>query len=158
MCLMESLLPPPSNFSWALSWIPLGTTVRPRPNVELFMRRTKLRACLLGGRGSRVGEATRCGLPHLSCKCDQIKMRDYMDRRVTPPKRVTSPTWGPPPPCKQALKYSELSSWKERRLAQLSSSEWVWIVRTRSIRQLQTRERTAEDHLRHKRRFSHATI
>ena len=30
-------------------------------------------------------------------------MRDYMNRRVTPPKRVTSPTWGPPPPCKQAL-------------------------------------------------------
>ena len=30
-------------------------------------------------------------------------MRDYTDRRVTPPKRVTSPTWGPPPPCKQAL-------------------------------------------------------
>ena len=26
-----------------------------------------------------------------------------MDRRVTPPKRVTSPAWGPPPPCKQAL-------------------------------------------------------
>ena len=22
-------------------------------------------------------------------------MRDYMDRRMTPPKRVTSPTWGP---------------------------------------------------------------
>ena len=30
-------------------------------------------------------------------------MRDYVDRRVTPPKRVTSPTWGPPPLCKQAL-------------------------------------------------------
>ena len=44
------------------------------------------------------------GSPHLSCKRDQIKMRDYMDRRVTPPKRVTSPTWGPPPPCKQALR------------------------------------------------------
>ena len=43
------------------------------------------------------------GLPHLSCKHDQIKMRDYMERRVTPPRRVTSPTWGPPPPCKQAL-------------------------------------------------------
>ena len=28
-----------------------------------------------------------------------------MDRRVTPPKRVTSPTWGPPPPCKQALSF-----------------------------------------------------
>ena len=26
-----------------------------------------------------------------------------MERRVTPPRRVTSPTWGPPPPCKQAL-------------------------------------------------------
>ena len=29
-----------------------------------------------------------------------------MDRRVTSPKRVTSPTWGPPPPCKQALNLS----------------------------------------------------
>ena len=27
-----------------------------------------------------------------------------MDKRATPPKRVTSPTWGPPPPCKQALR------------------------------------------------------
>ena len=26
-----------------------------------------------------------------------------MERRVTPPKRVTSPTWGVPPSCKQAL-------------------------------------------------------
>ena len=26
-----------------------------------------------------------------------------MNRRVTPPKQVTSPTWGPPPPCKQAF-------------------------------------------------------
>ena len=26
-----------------------------------------------------------------------------MDRRITQPKPVTSPTWGPPPPCKQAL-------------------------------------------------------
>ena len=26
-----------------------------------------------------------------------------MDRWVTPPKRVTSLTWGPPPPCKQVL-------------------------------------------------------
>ena len=30
-------------------------------------------------------------------------MRDYMDRRVNLPKGATSPTWGPPPPCKQAL-------------------------------------------------------
>ena len=34
-----------------------------------------------------------------------------MDWWVTPPKRVTSPTWGPPPPCKQAL------SWRDFFLA-----------------------------------------
>ena len=33
-------------------------------------------------------------------------MKDYMDSRVTPPERVTSPTWGPSPPCKQALSYT----------------------------------------------------
>ena len=27
-----------------------------------------------------------------------------MDRRVTPPKRVSSPTWGPPHPRKQVLR------------------------------------------------------
>ena len=43
------------------------------------------------------------GSPHLSRKRDQIKMRDYMDRRVTPPKRVISPSWGYPLPCKRAL-------------------------------------------------------
>ena len=31
-----------------------------------------------------------------------------MDRRVTQPKRVTSPTWGPPPPCKQALNFKKV--------------------------------------------------
>ena len=63
----------------------------------------RLRACLHEGGGPQVGEVTCGGLPHLTCKRDQIKMRDYMDRRVTPPKRVTSPTWGSRPPCKQAL-------------------------------------------------------
>ena len=53
-------------------------------------------------RRPQIGEVTCGGSPHLSCKRDQIKMRDYMDRRVTPPKRVTSPTWGPPHPCKLA--------------------------------------------------------
>ena len=74
-----------------------------------------LRACLHGGWGPQVGEVTRLGgvtrlsiysviwSPHLSCKRNQIKLRDYMDRRVTPPKQGASPTWGTPPPCKQAL-------------------------------------------------------
>ena len=63
-----------------------------------------IRACLHEGGGPQVGEVTCGGLPHLSCKRDQIKMRDYMDRRVT------SPTWGPPPPCKQALRLKSLTS------------------------------------------------
>ena len=48
-------------------------------------------------------EVTCGGSLNLSCKRDQIKMRDYINRLVTPPKRSTSPTWGPPTSCKQAL-------------------------------------------------------
>ena len=62
------------------------------------------RTCLHGGGGPQIGEVTCGGSPHLSCKYDQINMRDYMDRRVTPPERATIPAWGPPPPCKQAPK------------------------------------------------------
>ena len=71
-----------------------------------------------GGGGREVGEVNRLGRvtrlsliwsPHLSCKRDQVKTGDYMDRRVTPPKKVSSPTWGPPPPCKQALNYAILA-------------------------------------------------
>ena len=62
------------------------------------------KAFLHGGGGPQVGEVTRLAgvtrlsiesliwSPHLSFKRNQIKMRDYMDRRVTPPKRGTSPT------------------------------------------------------------------
>ena len=52
----------------------------------------------LADRATRLG-----GSPHLSCKRNQNKIRNYMDRRVTPPRRitpprwVTSPTWGPLP-------------------------------------------------------------
>ena len=59
-----------------------------------------LKACLHVGGGSQIGEVT-CGgswSPHLSYTRDQIKMRYYMDRRVT------SPSWGPPLTCKQALR------------------------------------------------------
>ena len=41
------------------------------------------------------------------------QMGNYMDKQVVPPKRVTSSTWGPPPPCKQALKWYH---WKHKRL------------------------------------------
>ena len=68
-----------------------------------------LRARLHRGGGPQVSEVTCGGLPHLSCNHDQIKTRDYVDRRVTPPKWVTSPTRDPPPPCKQTLK--QFLSW-----------------------------------------------
>ena len=53
--------------------------------------------------GPQEGEVTCGGLPHLTCKRDHIKMRHYMIRRVSPPKRATSPTWGPPHSYKRAL-------------------------------------------------------
>ena len=89
-----------------------------------------LRACLHGDESPQVGEVTRGRSPHLSCKRDEIKMRDDMDRRVTPPKQVTSPTWGPPPPCKQTLILHsdiECSSWKGKFFTSslLSNSKWL---------------------------------
>ena len=50
-----------------------------------------LTACLHGVGGPQVGEVTCGGSPHLSGKRDQIKMRDYMVRRVTPRKHVNRP-------------------------------------------------------------------
>ena len=52
-------------------------------------------------RSPQIGEVACGGSPHLSCKRDQIRMRDYMDRWVTPLRRVTLPSWGPPAACKQ---------------------------------------------------------
>ena len=92
--------------SFKFFWIDLD---RPTRSIclLLFRRLTQqtilLRACLHEGGGPQVGEVTRGGLPHLTCKRDHIKMRDYMDRWVTLPKWVTSPSWGPPPPRKQTL-------------------------------------------------------
>ena len=34
-----------------------------------------------------------------------------MNKRVTPPTRFTSPTWGSSPPCKQALKVLRIKAW-----------------------------------------------
>ena len=70
----------------------------------LKLESTSFRACLHEGGGPQLGEVTCSGLPHMSCKRDHIKMRDYMSRRVTPSKRVTSPIWGTPPSRKHALK------------------------------------------------------
>ena len=53
-----------------------------------------------------------------------------MDRRVTPPKRVTSPTWGPPPPCKQALGFDEISPRSLSPCSDLSSRNIFHLART----------------------------
>ena len=60
---------------------------------------SRVRACLHGGGGPQIGEVECDGSSQLTCKREQIKTRDYMDRRVTPPKQFTSPNWDPPPPC-----------------------------------------------------------
>ena len=78
----------------ALNWIDI--------HMQSFSVTSK-RACLHGDWARQIGEVTCRGSPHLLCKHDQLKMRDHMDRQVTTPKQVTSPTWGPRPPCKQAL-------------------------------------------------------
>ena len=73
----------------------------------------------LGGLPYLADRATRLGgLPHLSCKHDQIKMRDYMRGGLPHLRRVTSPTWGPPPPCKQALRTEVLRQRKLKLTAQ----------------------------------------
>ena len=38
--------------------------------------------------GPQIGKVSCGGLPHPTCKRDQIKIGEYMERRVTPPKQV----------------------------------------------------------------------
>ena len=42
-----------------------------------FEQHEQRRACSHEGGGPQVGEVTCGGLPHLTCKRDHIKMRDY---------------------------------------------------------------------------------
>ena len=78
----------------------------------------------LADRATRLG-----GSPHLSCKRDQNEIRNYMDRWVTPPRRVTSPTWGPPPPCKHALSVVILMEMRFNLWLPLLlwSVQWSWL-------------------------------
>ena len=60
------------------------------------VKRAGVRACLHGGGGLQISEVTCDGSPHQSYKRDQIKMRDYVERRVTSqsglPAYLGSPT------------------------------------------------------------------
>jgi len=65
---------------------------------------SRLRARLHGVGEPHEGEVTRLGgVTRLHDRWGD-NMRDYVDRGVTPPKRVTSPASDPPSPRKQALK------------------------------------------------------
>ena len=92
-----------------------------KPSGFFVLFNDSVMACLHGGVGPQIGEVTWGRSPHPPCKRDHIKMRDYMDRRVTPPKQVTLPTWGPPPPCKQVLR---------RELVLLSGPLDKWAFKT----------------------------
>ena len=90
-CLLSIAKQPPKAVTWI--WPEFDVTrIRPRlgglPHLETFWEKFK---------------PDREGYPVWLTEQPYdwlVKIRDYMDRRVTPPKRLT---WGPPPPCKQAL-------------------------------------------------------
>ena len=107
-----------NNIGKLLSNTPVST-IRPQCSIQdrdTLKKVQKKTACstpfLLGsvGGGPQIGEVTHLGgVTHLStwsfiliwsCLNDSWgdHMRDYMDRWIT------SPSWGPPPPCKQALR------------------------------------------------------
>ena len=88
---------------------------------------TRLRACLHGSEGPQIGEVTCGGSPHLLSKRDEIKMRDYMDRRLT------SPTWRLLPPCKQALRQLEPAHTITQKKGSGMGERGVLIPRSRSF-------------------------
>ena len=89
-CSNVCLLSPPMYFMWRIAtrkWLEGEVRLH---NICACMH--SFRAYLHEGWGPQVGEVTCVKLPHLTCKRDHIKMRNYLDRRVTLPKRVTLPT------------------------------------------------------------------
>ena len=72
----------------------------------------------LSGLPASADRATRIGdVPHCTCERDQEIKIDCMERLVTPSRRGTSPSWGPPPPCEQALSKNKVSYLSRRRLS-----------------------------------------
>ena len=71
--------------------------------VMFWWLQASFRACLHEAGGPQVGEVTRLGgVTRLSIQ-SLILMWSRLHVRWGNPPRVTSPTWGPPPSCKQAL-------------------------------------------------------
>ena len=78
----------------------VNPVMKMRPHLQ-----SQPRACSHEGGKPQLCEVTCGGLLHITCKRDDIKMRDKLKRWVTPPKRVTLRIWGTPLSCKQALSH-----------------------------------------------------
>ena len=73
--------PPPKRILREFDVSRIGPRLGGLPHLERLHSKIWPRVRRLPGLADR---ATRlCGSPHLPCKRDQIKMRDYMDRRAT---------------------------------------------------------------------------
>ena len=88
-----------------------------------------LRTCLQGGGVPQVCEVTCGGSPHLSCKRDQIKVRDDVDRRVTPPPRkqalkLTEGSWNIT--CRKIHKLAKASMYGEDGITHYSNNPAQW--------------------------------
>ena len=106
LLLLLLFLPPGAKVNFAWIWCITNPTSTSLGYLTLKCWHGKIWPQLRGLPGVADWANHLEGSPHLSCKRDQIKMRDYMDMRVnTPPKLVTMTTWGPPPPCKPNLTY-----------------------------------------------------
>ena len=71
-----------------------------------------------------------------------------MDRRVTPPNRVTSPAWTPPPPCKQALivlKMKRVSAKNSSEGERYTSETWRSTLESNGLLAESQREVTQTD-------------
>ena len=74
-------------FTYSHADTSLGQSERAHTILVIYKRcyqlYSSLWACLHGGGGPQIGEVTCPGSTHISRKRDQIKMRDYVDRRVS---------------------------------------------------------------------------
>ena len=86
-------------------------TLNPQKNV-VNSQTFYFRACLHEGGVPQIGEVTRLGgVTRLSIQ-SLILMWSRLHVRWGNPPHVTSPTWGPPPSCKQALSIPVLSAFR----------------------------------------------
>ena len=95
---------------WFVEFIPIILILRPAVHGVCFGLQVVgrgygiFRACLHGGGRPQVGEVTRVGGVTRLSTWSLILIWSRLHDRWGDPQPVTSPTRGPPPPCKQALR------------------------------------------------------